>query len=88
MVVAGAVLVAIALAAGLIWLRVARTIDHPRPVKISKQPKVTALAWSNRVFLDVPSFKRWLANRDVAYASWARKHPQGVALLAHRQGSR
>jgi hypothetical protein len=88
MVLAGALLVAVALAAGATWLRVARTIDHPRPVKVSKQPKVVALAWSGRVFLDAASFKRWLAARHTSYAFWARRHPQGVALLEHEQRTR
>jgi hypothetical protein len=88
MVAAGALLVAIALAAGATWLRVARTINHPRPVKISKQPKVTALAWSGRVFVDAATFKHWLAARNASYASWAHRHPRGVALLEHKRARR
>lgn len=79
--VAAVVLLAVGLAAGLTWLKVARTIRHPDPVAASKQPRVTALAWSGRVFVDAASFKRWLEARDVAYAAWARQHPRAEAVL-------
>ena len=81
------VLLAIALAAGMTWLRVARTIRHPHAITVTKQPHVNALAWSGRVFVDAASFKRWLEARDTSYAAWARQHPRARALLERRRGA-
>ena len=72
---------AIAIAAFVTWLQVAHTIRHPHPVRVTRQPRVSALVWSNRVFVDTATFKRWLDGRDVPYAEWARKHPRAVAIL-------
>jgi len=86
------VLVAVVAAAGVavaVWLRVADTIRHPDPVSIPPQPPVKALAWSDRVFVDVPTFRSWLAARGYPYADWARKHPQARTLLeAPRRAAR
>ncbi len=78
---AAALLVAIVAAAFVTWLRVAHIIRHPHPVKITKQPRVSALVWSGRVFVDPATFKRWLDARDVPYSQWARTHPRAVAIL-------
>ena len=78
---AAALLVAVALAAVATWLRVAHTIRHPHPVRITRQPRVSALVWSGRVFVDAATFKRWLDARDVPYAQWAHTHPRAVMIL-------
>ena len=78
---AAVLLAAIVVAAVVTWLQVAHTIRHPHPVKITRQPRVSALVWSGRVFVDTATFKRWLDGRDLSYAEWARKHPRAVAIL-------
>jgi hypothetical protein len=78
---AALLLAAIAVAAVLTWLRVAHVIRHPHPVKVTRQPRVSALVWSSRVFVDQATFKAWLGRRDVPYAEWARRHPRAVAIL-------
>lgn len=84
---AAALLAVIAIAAGLTWLRVAHTIRHPHPVKVTKQPHVNALVWSHRVFVDAASFKRWLDARDSSFAVWSRQHPGALAVF-HRRPER
>jgi hypothetical protein len=79
--------VAAAGAAVAVWLRVADTIRHPDPVSIPSRPPVKALAWSDRVFVDVRTFRSWLTARGYPYADWARKHPQAQALLEGRRRS-
>lgn len=86
--IAAVLLLAVAVAAAATWLKVARTIRHPDPVSITKQPRVNALAWSGRVFVDAASFKRWLEARDGSYAEWARRHPRAVAILERQHASR
>jgi len=83
---AAALIAAIALAAVATWFRVAHTIRHPHPVKITRQPRVSALVWSGRVFVDAATFKQWLDGRDVQYAQWARTHPRAVAILERAHG--
>jgi hypothetical protein len=78
---AAVLLVVIASAALVTWLRVAHTIRHPHPVRVTKQPRVSALVWSGRVFVDAATFKRWLDARDVPYRTWARQHPHAVGIL-------
>jgi len=78
---AAALITAIAAAALVTWLRVAHVIRHPHPVTVTKQPRVSALVWSNRVFVDPATFKAWLDRRNVTYAEWARRHPRAVAIL-------
>jgi hypothetical protein len=78
---AATLLLMIAVAAAVTWLSVARKISNPDPVAITKQPRVTALVWSGRVFVDPATFKRWLEKRDTSYAAWARRHPLAVAIL-------
>jgi hypothetical protein len=85
---AAALVLVIAVAAFATWLRVAHTIRHPHPVKITRQPRVSALVWSGRVFVDAATFKQWLNRRDVRYAQWARTHPRGVAILERAHGLR
>jgi hypothetical protein len=85
---AAVLILAVAVAAAATWLKVARTIRHPEPVSITKQPRVNALAWSGRVFVDAASFKRWLEARDGSYAVWARRHPRAVAILERQHASR
>jgi hypothetical protein len=87
MIAAAVVVLAVAGVAVGVWLRVADTIRHPDPVSIPPRPPVKALAWSDRVFLDAPTFRSWLAARGYQYADWARKHPQGRALLEDRRRS-
>ena len=84
---AAALLLAVTVAAVVTWLSVARKISNPDPVSITKQPRVTALVWSGRVFVDPATFKRWLEKRDTSYAAWARRHPLAVAILerVHRR---
>lgn len=81
---AAALLAVIAIAAGLTWLRVAHTIRHPHPVKITRQPRVNALVWSHLVFVDAASFKRWLDARDSSFAVWSRQHPGALAVFHRR----
>ena len=85
---AAAVLLAVGIAAVATWFKVAHTIRHPHPVKITKQPRVSALVWSGRVFVDASTFKHWLDARDVPYAQWARAHPRAVAILERARASR
>lgn len=77
-------LVAIAIAAVVTWVRVAHTIRHPEPVAVPKQPRVNALVWSRRVFVDAASFKRWLDAHDLSFAEWARQHPQALVVFRRR----
>lgn len=78
----GTALVIVVTAAALFtWFRVAHTIRHPQPVKVTRQPRVSALVWSGRVFVDPATFKRFLDARDVTYAQWARTHPRAVGIL-------
>lgn len=84
------VLAAVVAAAGVavaVWLRVADTIRHPEPVSIPPRPPVKALAWSDRVFIDAPTFRSWLTARGYPYADWARKHPRARILLEARRTS-
>jgi hypothetical protein len=74
-------LVAVVAAAGGIWLKVATTMRHPEPVVVPKQPRVNALVWSHRVFVDAASFKRWLDARDVSFAEWAKQHPRALVVF-------
>jgi hypothetical protein len=74
-------------AATATWLQVAHTISRPEPVVIPKRPPVSAVVWSNRVFVDLGMLERWLAARGTPYAAWARRHPHAVAVLGGRQGS-
>jgi hypothetical protein len=85
--VAAALVVAVAVTALVTWLKVAHTIRHPHPVKVTKQPRVSALVWSGRVFVDPATFKRWLDARDVPYEQWARTHPHAVAILERAHGT-
>lgn len=82
-----AAVVAVVAAAGGTWLKVATTMRHPAPVVVPKQPRVNALVWSHRVFVDAASFKRWLDARDVSFAEWAKNHPRALAVF-HRAPSR
>jgi hypothetical protein len=84
-----AALVAVVAAAGGTWLKVATTMRNPKPVVVPKQPRVNALVWSHRVFVDAASFKRWLDARDVSFAEWAKQHPRALVVFrrapAHRR---
>ena len=86
-VLAAVLLAAIVVPAVATWLRVAHTIRHPHPVVVPKQPRVNALVWSRRVFVDAASFKRWLDAHDVSFAEWARQHPQALVVF-HRRPAR
>jgi hypothetical protein len=79
-----AVLVAAVLAAVATWFEVAKTMRDPDPVAVPKLPRVTGIVWSNRVFVDAATFRRWLAAHDASYTVWARNHPGALALLARR----
>jgi hypothetical protein len=81
-----AALVAVVAAAGGTWLKVATTMRNPKPVVVPKQPRVNALVWSHRVFVDAASFKRWLDARDVSFAEWAKQHPRALVVF-HRTRS-
>lgn len=83
-----ALVLALALAAAATWVKVERTMRHPRPVVITKHPRVSALVWSGRVYVDPETFRRWLAGRDVAYADWARLHPRALAILQRARALR
>lgn len=76
-----AALVLVMAAAGGTWLKVATTMRNPRPVVVPKQPRVNALVWSHRVFVDAASFKRWLDARDVSFAEWAKQHPRALVVF-------
>ena len=76
-----AALVAVVAAAGGTWLKVATTMRNPKPVVVAKQPRVNALVWSHRVFVDAASFKRWLDARDVSFAEWAKQHPRALVVF-------
>jgi hypothetical protein len=77
-------LVATAFAAAATWLKVARTMRDADPVTAAKLPRVNGIVWSNRVFVDTATFRRWLAAHDESYTVWARNHPRALALLARR----
>lgn len=79
-----ALITAIAVAAAGTWARVAQTMRHPEPVVVPKQPRVNALVWSHRVFVDAASFKRWLDAHDIPFAEWARQHPGALAVFHRR----
>jgi len=81
---AAVLITAIAVAAFVTWLHVAHTIRHPHPVKVTRQPRVNALVWSHRVFVDAAFFKRWLDARDISFAAWSRQHPGAVAVFNRR----
>ena len=75
---------AVALAAAGIWLRIATTIHDAQPVPVPRQPRVNALVWSHRVFVDAATFKRWLDAHHVSFAAWERQHPRGLAVFHRR----
>jgi hypothetical protein len=79
-----ALLVAVAVAAAATWLEVAKTMHDADPVPAATVPRITGVVWSNRVFVDAATFRRWLAARDVSYTVWARNHPGALARLAQR----
>jgi hypothetical protein len=79
-----AVLVVAVFAALVTWLEVAKTMRDPDPVAVPKLPRVTGIAWSNRVFVDAATFRRWLAAHNASYPVWARNHPGALAMLARR----
>lgn len=81
---AAVLLLAVAVAAATTWLKVARTMRDADPVPVPKVPRVTGVVWSNRVFVDAASLRRWLNARDKSYTVWARNHPRALALLARR----
>ena len=84
-----AALVAVVAAAGGTWLKVTTTMRNPKPVVVPKQPRVNALVWSHRVFVDAASFKRWLDARHLSFAEWSKQHPRALVVfhraLAHRR---
>jgi hypothetical protein len=79
-----AILAAAIVAATLTWLQVAKTMRDANPVPPATFPRVNGIVWSNRVFIDAATFRRWLAAHDVSYTVWARNHPGALALLARR----
>jgi hypothetical protein len=80
-----AILVAAVVAAVATWLQVAKTMRDADPVPPAKLPRVDGIVWSNRVFIDAATFRRWLASRDLSYTAWARNHPGALALLARQK---
>ena len=40
--------------------------------------------WGNQVFTDRTEFASWLHHRGASYGSWARHHPQDLAILDGR----
>jgi hypothetical protein len=74
-------------AAGVTWLKVAKTIRHPDPLAIPDRPPIAGIVWSNRVFLDQQALEKWLEAHGRSYADWARKHPDAVTLLSGRRQS-
>jgi hypothetical protein len=81
---AAVLLLAVGVAAVTTWLQVAKTMRDADPVPVPKVPRVTGVVWSNRVFVDAASLRRWLIARNKSYTVWARNHPRALALLARR----
>jgi hypothetical protein len=86
--VMGCLLAAAIVAGVLLWVRVTDTMRHAKPVPAAKRPHVTAVAWSNRVFLTEYRLARWLDTRGASYRQWARKHAGAAAMLEARQAHR
>ena len=86
--VMGCLLAAAIVAGVLLWPRVTDTMRHAKPVPAAKRPHVTAVAWSNKVFLTEYRLARWLNTRGASYRQWATKHPGAAAMLEARQGHR
>jgi hypothetical protein len=66
------------------WVKVALVLNKPPAPTVSKTLPM-ALAWGDRVFLNVPSLRRWLTSRGQSYPSWSRTHPLALATLEHRR---
>src|SRR5262249_38313013 len=87
--VMGCLLVAAIAAGVLLWLRVTDTLRHATPVlPTAKRPPVTAVAWSDKVFLTDHRLAGWLNTRGASYGQWASKHPKAAAMLVARHGHR
>jgi hypothetical protein len=85
----GCLLAAAIVAGVLLWLRVTDTLRHATPiVPVAKRPPVTAVAWSDKVFLTDHRLAGWLNTRGASYRQWAGKHPKAAAILEARLGHR
>jgi len=82
-------LLASAIVAGvLLWLRVTDTVRHAKPLPAAKRPHLTAVAWSDKVFLTEQRLAQWLHARGASYREWARRHPKAAATFEARNGHR